>query len=258
MKQSRLLPKLLYCILFLLIYCSPSGILIVEHQSTGPVQTNCYLVYDAISREAALVDPGGPVDSLMTIISDNQLNLKFIFSTHGHMDHMEYVPQVLDQFPDAKFSMSKDDWELFLMHIDWMEENWDPQELAGIKAQPEMGKWFEYDLSQWDEPDFFISDNETYSLGNIRIRTFIAPGHSKASVCYYADGALFSGDVLFYRRVGRTDLYSGSSEAIARSVRRLYSELPDSTRVYPGHGPFTTIGEEKLHNEAVTPNMVNL
>jgi len=227
-------------------------------QVTGPIQTNCYLIYDAVSREAALIDPGGPVDSLITYIDENNLSLKYVLSTHGHMDHMEYVPQILDMYPNAKFGLSNDDWELFLMHVDYMEEHWDPQELAGMKAHPEIGKWFEYDLSLFDKPDLYIGDNEIYELGNLQIKTFISPGHSVASVCYYVVDALFSGDVLFYRNVGRTDLLTGSNEAIVKSVKRLYNELPDETRVYPGHGQFTTIREEKIHNKEVTPNTVSL
>ena len=237
----------------LLLSCSPSGDLVVLHQVTGPIETNCYLVYDAESREAALIDIGGPIDTLVSHIEDNDLELKYIFATHVHMDHVEGVPSIQERFPQARVCYNKDDYEDFLISIGWMEEHF-PEMTAEMKTMPEIRKWFEYDLSIFKEPDIHLEDNQTYRLGNLEIRTLLSPGHSRGSICFHVDDALFSGDVLFFRRVGRTDLLGGSEEAIIRSVRRLYSELPDATKVYPGHGDFTDIGSEKTLNEKVTMN----
>jgi glyoxylase-like metal-dependent hydrolase (beta-lactamase superfamily II) len=126
-----------------------------------------------------------------------------------------------------------------------------------MKQHPEMGKWFEYDLTQF-KPDIYVKDREIYKLGHLEIKTFLSPGHSAGSICYHVGDVLFSGDVLFHRKVGKTEILSGSKDKMVTSVRRLYRELPDETKVYPGHGQFTDIGTEKTENEEVTLTKVNI
>ena len=256
-KKTRLLFFLL-ALSHLAFYCSPSNNFVVLHQVTGPIETNCYLLYDIRSKEAALFDVGGPIDSLITHINNNNLILKYIFATHCHMDHIESVSMIREKFPGALLCYNKEDYENFLISIEWIEKNWDPKELAEMKKDPVLRKWFDYDLSIFGEPDIYLEDNQIYKLGNLKIQTYLSPGHSIGSICYYAGDVLFSGDVLFYRRVGRIDLLGGSNEAMTQSVRRLYDCLPDETKVYPGHGQFTFIGTEKKENEEVTIDSVNL
>ena len=129
---------------------------------------------------------------------------------------------------------------------------------AGMMQNPEIKKWEEYDLSVFVNHDIDLEDDQIYKLGNLEIRTILSPGHSAGSICFHIEDVLFSGDVLFHRQVGRTDLLGGSKENIAKSVRRLYAELPDSTKVYPGHGEFTDIGSEKLENEEVREDAVTI
>lgn len=242
---------------FLLISCTKSGELVVFHQVTGPVSTNCYLLYDAQTKQAALIDVGGPIDSLVAHIQENDLDLEYIFATHVHMDHVEGVPQIQERFPEALLCYNKKDYEDFLISIDWIEEYF-PEDVAEMKKSPEFSKWFEYDLSIFKEPDIYLEDNQTYKLGNLEIRTFLSTGHSAGSICYHVGDVLFSGDVLFHRRVGRTDLLGGSKENLAKSVQRLYAELPDMTKIYPGHGEFTDIGTEKKENEEVRLDAVTI
>jgi glyoxylase-like metal-dependent hydrolase (beta-lactamase superfamily II) len=238
---------------FLIISCSQPGDLVVLHQATGPIDTNCYLLYDARSREAALIDVGGPIDSLVAHIHEKKLKLKYIFATHVHMDHVEGVPQIHEQFFEARLCYNKEDYEDFLISIDWMAEHF-PEMTAEMKQSPEFRKWFEYDMTIFKEPDLYLEDNQIYKLGNLEIQTLLSPGHSRGSICFHVGDVLFSGDILFYRQVGRTDLLGGSKENIVKSVRRLYSELPDMTKVYPGHGEFTDIGSEKKENKEITIN----
>lgn len=244
-------------LLILTLTCSQSGKLVVLHEATGPNETNCYLVYDAKSKEAALIDVGGPIDSLITHIHENDLKLKYIFATHVHMDHVEGVPQIQEQFPEALLCYNKEGYEDFLISQEWMVEHF-PEMVAEMTNAPEFKKWMDYDISIFKKPDIHLEDNQTYKLGNLEIRTFLSPGHSIGSICFHVQDALFSGDVLFYRQVGRTDLLSGSKENIVNSVRRLYNELPDTTKVYPGHGEFTDIGSEKQENEEVTIDAVTV
>lgn len=235
----------------LVISCASHSELVIRHEVTGPVETNCCLLYDARSKEAALIDVGGPVDSLVAHIEKHSLELKYIFTTHMHMDHVEGIPQIEAKFPDALLCHNQNEYEDFQVFRDWMEENF-PEMVAGMKESPEYRKWFKYDLSLFREPDVYLEDNQTYKLGHLQIRTILTPGHSRGSICLSVGDVLFSGDVLFFRQVGRTDLLGGSKEEIIDSIRRLYDELPDATKVYPGHGEFTDIGSEKRENEEVS------
>jgi glyoxylase-like metal-dependent hydrolase (beta-lactamase superfamily II) len=256
MKEGRTMKKkfryefLLIGLPFLLICCAKSGDLAVLHQVTGPIDTNCYLLYDTQSREAALIDIGGPIDTLVAHIQENELDLKYIFATHVHMDHVEGVPHIQEQFPDALVCYNKEDYENFFLIPEWTEEHL-PELYELMLSTPELRKYVEMDLSIFKEPDIYLEDNQAFELGSLEIRTFLSPGHSAGSICFYVGDVLFSGDVLFYRQVGRTDILGGSKENIVKSVRRLYTELPDTTKVYPGHGEFTDIGTEKTENEEV-------
>ncbi len=257
MKEKLWRLFLLFGISFFLISCSKSSELIVLHQVTGPIETNCYLLYDTQTKEAALIDVAGPIDTLVAHIQENDLDLKYIFATHVHMDHVEGVPQIQEQFPDAFVCYNKKDCEDFLIMPEWIKEHM-PEAYAEMMKVPELKKWEEYDLSIFVKPDIYLEDNQIYKLGNLAIRTILSPGHSVGSICFHVGDVLFSGDVLFYRRVGRTDLLGGSKENIEKSVRRLYTELPDTTKVYPGHGEFTDIGTEKMENEEVTIDAVTI
>jgi glyoxylase-like metal-dependent hydrolase (beta-lactamase superfamily II) len=216
------------------------------------------LLYDTGSREAALIDVGGPVDSLLAAIDEKGLELKYIFATHCHMDHVEGVPRVKERYPNALIGFNEKEFQDFFEFVEWLEKNMDPAEIDAMKAVPGVSKWFDINPSEFVKPDIFLDDMQVYTLGKHRIRTLLSPGHSAGSICFHAGDFLFSGDVLFYRQVGRTDLLGGSDTAIVESVRRLYEELPDQTRVYPGHGPATDIGSEKEENEEVSMEGVHL
>jgi glyoxylase-like metal-dependent hydrolase (beta-lactamase superfamily II) len=226
-------------------------------QVTGPIQTNCYLLYDATSKEAALFDVGGPIDSLMAVITAKQLKLKYVFATHCHMDHLEGVPFVREKYPDALLCYNQKDYQDFLVCREWMLENWNAEELQAMRQDSATAQWFEYDFSIFGPPDILLEDDQIYQLGKLKIKTILSPGHSIGSICYQVDQVLFSGDVLMYRTVGRTDLIHGSIEDLVRSVRRLYTLL-DSTIVYAGHYKTTDIGSEKRENKKITVDKVNM
>jgi glyoxylase-like metal-dependent hydrolase (beta-lactamase superfamily II) len=113
---------------------------------------------------------------------------------------------------------------------------------------------FDFDPNSFRKPDIFIEEEQILKLGYLNITPIHSPGHSPGSICYHIANVLFSGDVLFYRTVGRTDVQHSSREDQIKSVRRLYELFPDDTEVYPGHGQFTDIGSEKRENERVTIN----
>ena len=257
MKKKSFCLIILLGLVFLTGACKKSGELVLLHQVTGPIETNCYLLYDARTGEAALIDVGGPIDTLLAHIEENALHVKYIFATHVHMDHVEGVPQIKERFPDALVGYNEKDIDDFLLMPEWLKEHY-PEIYDGMMKNPEIKKWEDYDLSIFVKPDILLEDNQIYKLGKLEIRTLLSPGHSAGSICFHVEDVLFSGDVLFHRQVGRTDLLGGSKENLAKSVRRLYAELPDSTKVYPGHGEFTDIGTEKMENEDVTVDAVTI
>jgi len=242
----------LIIILFLAFNCSVSEDFKVLHQVTGPIETNCYLIYGTESKEAALIDPGGSVDTLVAFIKENKLELKYIFVTHGHIDHVFYIPDIKNLFPKVKMCMHKDEYRDLFTQKEWAINNYGPDWLAEIKSNPETAKFLDFDMKSLGKPDIFVEHDQVFRLGSIEIKTIHSPGHSPGGICYYTGNILFSGDVLFYRTVGRTDTQNGSREDQIKSVRKLYELFPDSTIVYPGHGQFTDIGSEKKENKKIT------
>lgn len=241
----------------LLIRCATSQDLTVRRQVTG-LETNCYLIFDEVSKEAALIDVGGPIDSLLAIIDENQLTVKYFFFTHGHTDHTLGLPTIRSDFPEAKVCMHRQDYENMFIWEAWARDFFGEETLAEWAEDPEFRKVMEFDPHGFGEPDIFVQDNQRFNLGGIEIRAMYTPGHSVGSVCYHTGNKLFSGDLLFRRKVGRTDLLGGSSEAIIRSVQKMYNTLADSTIVYPGHYEYTDIGSEKKQNEEITADTVTL
>jgi hydroxyacylglutathione hydrolase len=244
---------LLFAILFSCSTVEPG--LRILHQVTGPIETNCYLIYDTKTREAALVDVGDAIDTLIQYIEQNDLDIKYILCTHGHIDHVFNVPAVHLKYPGAKTVIHRLDYDDLLVQKEWLLEN-APDFIEWIKSDPGTAKYLDFDPATFGEPDIYIKEGQVLPLGNFSIKAIHCPGHSPGSVCYLVDGKLLSGDVLFYRSVGRTDGQNGSREDQIRSVQRLYKILPDSTPVFPGHGQFTDILSEKTENKRIKADTV--
>ena len=222
----------------------------VVHQVEGPVITNCYLLYDLTKKDAAVFDVAGPLDSIVTIIKENDLNLRYIFLTHAHWDHVEGLFDLKDKFPDAEVCLTQEEYLAMQEYTRFAKES-DPERFEKVMQDSALAKMMSFDLNSI-LPDIFLKDDEEYELGNLKIRTIFSPGHSAGSICFACSNVLFAGDVLFYRSVGNTDFYGASRTDQIQSVRRLYTLLPDSTIVYPGHGQFTDIGSEKTENKYIT------
>jgi hydroxyacylglutathione hydrolase len=220
-------------------------------QVTGPIETNCYLLYDIKSKEAVLIDPGGHIDTLIKLIKENKLDLKYIFITHGHIDHFYFLHEVKKQFPKARWCMNKDDYRGIFTYPEWALKNYGQGWVDSARSDPEIRKYIDFDNNLIGVPDMFVDDNQTFKLGFLEIKTVLASGHSPGGICYSIGNILFSGDVLFYRTAGRTDTQYGSREDQVKSVRKLYELFPDSTIVYPGHGKFTDIRSEKKENSRI-------
>ena len=191
----------------------------VDRYELGPAGTNCYVVRrDPSAADAVVVDPGADVAEL-------PLECAGILITHSHWDHLGGVAAYARR-TGARVYM--------------------PRLEAPVLAKP--AEWFpEIQLEPYDA-DVLLDGGETLELAGIEFETLNVPGHSPGHVAYYADGALFSGDVLFAGSVGRTDIPFADWGTLVQSIRSLVDRFPPETIVYSGHGPETTLGAELERN----------
>ena len=188
----------------------------VLHQvAVGPAETNAYLLYDVRSREAALFDVAGAIDSLLAVVDEKELQVKYLFTTHAHQDHVWGMPEIRARFPQAQWAVSREEYEDTELYARW-EEILSPEQIASMKQLPGGTEVLAFDFTRLGEPDIFLEDGQTYRLGDLEIDIFLTPGHTRGSICFHAGNALFSGDVLY-------------AEAIPASVRHLFEALPEGT-----------------------------
>jgi len=198
----------------------------------GALETNCYLVYCGETCECAIVDPGADAERIFPEIFDGELKPILIINTHGHIDHVGANRDMKDKFRAPLCIHAADN--------------------------PMLGKSQQLELSLFlgakDSPpaDRFLNDGEEIKIGNDILRVLHTPGHSPGSISLLGDDFLLSGDTLFYEGVGRTDLPGGSQKQLEQSIREKIMILPDKTVVYPGHGPHTTVGQERENNPFLT------
>ena len=199
----------------------------VEQLSLGPIGTNCYIVRSSVEAgEALVVDPSGDPVELRLRLAQLDTRCAAILVTHGHWDHLVGVAD-LAEGAGAPVYMAEGERELL--------------ENPGRFTPPTIA------LRPYS-PDVLLSGGETIEVAGIAVDVISVPGHSPAHLAYYADGCLFSGDVLFAGSVGRTDLPGADWATLLESIRSLVDTFPPETVVYPGHGPTTTLGEELVRN----------
>ncbi|UCF04049.1 MAG: MBL fold metallo-hydrolase [bacterium] len=204
--------------------------MIVKGLVVGPVAANCYIIGDEESREGAIIDPGDNAGKILEVVKETGLEIRFIIATHGHFDHNAGVTELKRKL-DADFLLHRDDLML-VQRSKRSAMNW------GIV------------IEQVPDPDGYIDDGDILKVGQLELKIVHTPGHSPGGISIYIEkeNVLFSGDTLFQGSIGRTDFEGGSMAALAGSIRERLYTLPDSTVVYTGHGPVTTIEDEKRHN----------
>lgn len=195
----------------------------------GPLETNSYLVFCPETREALAVDPGFDAEAIVERALDEGLRIVEVVNTHGHIDHV-CGNGLVREATGAKVVMHGEDLE--------------------ILRYPDAGFLASLGLAGHTptEPDSFIEEGDKIEFGRQSLRVIHTPGHTPGGICLVGDEVVFTGDTLFAGSVGRTDLFGGDQEVLLNSIRERVLTLPDGTTVEPGHGPSTTVGEERRTN----------
>jgi hydroxyacylglutathione hydrolase len=201
----------------------------IETLTLGALGTNCYLLWTEGKPEALLIDCAGSAEEMLEAAEAHGLQIRLIVNTHGHMDHLESLGEMVRR-TGARVAVHPLDAPRLR----------DPM-LSGAAL-------FGYDQEPVT-PDLLLEEGETVGIDgtDIALTVLHTPGHTQGCICLLGDGVLFAGDTLFAGGIGRTDLPGGNEETMQASLTRL-AELPGNPTVYPGHGPATTLDEERRHN----------
>ncbi len=195
----------------------------------GSFQTNCYLVGSEATKEGIVIDPGSDPPVILDQVRQLGLKINLIVNTHGHVDHVLAIESIKRTF-DAKFAIHED-------------------ELPILEQAPAAhATWFGKPSNPIPKPDILLKDGDIIEVGDVKLRVIHTPGHSPGGICLYTAGVVFSGDTLFNFGIGRTDFPGGDHRLLLDSIAKKLFSLPDDTLVLPGHGPDTTIGEERTGN----------
>lgn len=202
---------------------------VCDFRVVGPVQTNCFFLFDEESREGVVVDPGDEAEKLLDYVRDKKLKIQAILLTHGHFDHIMAVEAL------------RREWEVPV---------YASREEKAVLENPTLNLSVQMSHPVSVAADRYLSDGEELELLGQKVRCILTPGHTCGGMCYYfpKPGILFSGDTLFQESVGRTDFPTGSMSTLIRSIREKLLVLAPATRVCPGHGMITSIENEKMYN----------
>jgi hydroxyacylglutathione hydrolase len=208
--------------------------MIHEILAVGPLQCNCSIIGDENTREAMVIDPGDDIEDVLNLIRKHHLQVKQIVITHAHIDHVGGAMK-LRAATGAPIILNQSDYALLKM----------------LDAQ---AAWIGMESPGRVDVDHSVADGETVQTGSLSANVLHTPGHTEGSICLYfpAESKLIAGDTLFAGSIGRTDLPGGSFQKIMRSLHGRVLALPDETVVVPGHGPLTTVGEERQSNPFLT------
>ncbi|MBL4606629.1 MAG: MBL fold metallo-hydrolase [Pseudomonadales bacterium] len=193
-------------------------------------QQNCSLVWCPETKKGALIDPGGDLDKLQKAVEDKGVTIEKVLLTHAHIDHAGAAADASSLFNVPIIGPHKGE----VMLIDMMDMQ---SQMSGIP-----GKKF--------TPDQWLKEGDTVSVGNLLFEVLFCPGHTPGHLVFYArkNNIAFVGDVLFKGSIGRTDLPGGDTKTLLNSIKTKLFPLSDNTVIVSGHGPNTTIGQEKQHN----------
>ncbi len=202
--------------------------------AVNPFEMNCYVYYDKSSGDGVIIDPGAYSDEekneISDFISSNNIKIKYILNTHGHIDHVLGNKWAKDLF-GVPIYIHKDDIPL-------------------LDKAVEQGVMFGIQVVKSPAPDYFVREGEKIKFGNCTLDTIHTPGHSPGGVCFVDEKnkIIFVGDAVFHGSIGRTDLWMGDMDTLISSIKTKILKYADDFVLYPGHYEHTTIGEEKALN----------
>jgi hydroxyacylglutathione hydrolase len=203
----------------------------LKQMQVGHMAIFAYIVGDPESGEGLVIDPAANCSGIIKAAQQNNVNIKYIVNTHGHVDHISGNTEMKKK-TGAQIVIHKDDAELLVF------------------TPPMVFKMF--GAEQSPPADITVNDGDLITIGGISLKVIHTPGHSPGGMSLYTKGYVFTGDTLFVEAVGRTDLPGGSWEVMHRSIAERLCTLPDDTKVLPGHNygrmPTSTIGHEKMYN----------
>jgi hydroxyacylglutathione hydrolase len=210
---------------------------IIRQAAIGPYKVNTYLLACGQTKKAVLIDPGGEAEKIVKMVRDEGVEPIYILNTHGHADHV-LANQKLKAVFSVPVCMHEDD-DIFFAAAD-----------VRAKSQKELG------LPAPAPADIRLNDGQMLEVGKLQIKVIHTPGHTPGSVCFLAEGNLFTGDTLFVGDVGRTDLTGGSLDMLLNSLKEKVIVLPAETIIWPGHDygetPTSTVGREMQENPYIT------
>lgn len=204
--------------------------MILEMLTVGPFQENCYIIGDEDTGAGALIDPGDEAARIALAVEQTNLEIEKIIITHAHIDHVGAVAALVDEYACP-----------VLTHAEA-----EPM----LKQLPTQAMMMGLRFGKVPAVDTYIEDEKILEVGGLRLLSLYTPGHAPGHLSFYLEdeNLVFAGDALFAGSIGRVDLPGGSMEVLMRSIEGRLLTLPDETRVYSGHGPQTTIGEERASN----------
>ena len=203
--------------------------LAVFSRVVGPIQTSIYILGCRKTNQAVIIDGGGDAKEMMATIDEQGWDLNAIWQTHAHIDHVAGLND-LRELTEAPI----------LLH---------PLEQPVYDAAVQQGLMFGFQIEPLPSVDQYVEEGQVVNVGQLEAKIMLLPGHSPGSVAFYLEeeGLFFGGDVIFAGSVGRVDLPGSSPQAMRQSLQRV-AQLPDDTIILPGHGPTTTIAQEKQTN----------
>lgn len=224
--------------------------MIVRALPVGSIQANCYILMDEISKEGYIVDPGGEAENIIAFVEELGCEIIGVLLTHGHGDHIAVIDEIKAKYNVPVYihrnEVTIEDGVTYIKQPDMFNYVGDRDITNYIKdkIKNELGV-----ICVKSNIEFtYVSDGETIPFGNNEIKCIHTPGHTLGGLCFLIGDILLTGDTLFQGSVGRSDFHGGNSAELIKSIKEKLAVLPQSTKVYPGHGPASTIGYESMNN----------
>jgi hydroxyacylglutathione hydrolase len=204
--------------------------MIIKMLAVGPFAANCYIVGSPETKQGLIIDPGAEADTILKTVRQTGLSISIIVITHAHIDHVGALREVQAK-TNAQFAIHEAEKGFVFSTPMRM--------LTSLGVSP---------VKSPPRPDRLLKDGDLIDVADLHFEVLYTPGHSSGGICLSGHGVVFSGDTLFDLGIGRTDFPGMSHELLIKSIREKLMVLPDETVVYPGHGPPTTIGDERRGN----------